>query len=193
MASCQTGGGKEAARVISRRCADNGADDGANAGADDADAHVFAILCAPIHKKVDKWTSEKIVKEAEVTGENVQENEGEREIEPKAVVRSERIQTDVSEIAMDMQDPILLESVQKDEGKGTIAQEVETKFMKKLEARTLHADEDNDGLMRRRKTAVGFAVDAQVVVDGQISEEVVEEASSPQQTPPLQEESDRKR
>ena len=55
------------------------------------------------------------------------------------------------------------------------------------------ADEDNDGLMRRRKTAVGFAVDAQVVVDGQISEEVVEEASSPQQTPPLQEESDRKR
>ena len=51
------------------------------------------------------------------------------------------------------------------------------------------ADEDDDGLMRRRKTAVGFAVVDNVVVDGQISEEVVEERSSPEQ-PPL---GDRKR
>jgi hypothetical protein len=53
------------------------------------------------------------------------------------------------------------------------------------------AEADDDGLMRRRKSAVGFAVDAQVVVDGQISEAVVveEEEVSPQK-PPVPGESD---
>ena len=46
------------------------------------------------------------------------------------------------------------------------------------------ADSDDDSLMRRRKSAVGFAVDAQVVVDAQIPEAVVvEEEASPQKQP----------
>lgn len=53
----------------------------------------------------------------------------------------------------------------------------------------LDTDPDDDGLMRRRKSAVGFAVDGEVVVDGEVAEAVSAEFASPQK-PPVQGDSD---
>ena len=53
------------------------------------------------------------------------------------------------------------------------------------------ADVDDNSLMRRRKSAVGFAVDPQVVVDGEISTAVAEEI--PPQKPPVPGENGSKR